>query len=397
MIGVMASEPLRTALVTQLISDGVLRDPRWIDAFTAVRRELFVPYYFDTARGRPGWCLIDEADGQKWLRGVYTDDALVTQLNGTDDAVQAAGRDEALEGVPTSSSSAPRLMAAMLEALTIADGMTTLEIGTGSGYQAALLAHRLGSAYVSTIEVDAELSARAASALCRAGYEPTVVVGDGASGYPANAPCDRVIATVALPQVPSALLRQMNPGALMLLPLTFSRGGGLMALLRQETPDRACGRMLGQYGGFMPVRASPEPPRAVIRDLSPGQGQLTSIPPAALTTERDPSTFFLSLRCPTRFSTIGFTPADGSTGPQIWGRGADGSVFAVVHTDRGSVVYADGPLWNKLEDAHREWLELGKPARERFGVTVDGARQWVWLDTEEHVIAPLPDTRDLSN
>ena len=82
MISVMASESLRTALVTQLIGDGVLRDPRWIDAFTAVRRELFVPYYFDTAGGRPGWRLIDETDGQKWLRGVYTDNALVTQLNG---------------------------------------------------------------------------------------------------------------------------------------------------------------------------------------------------------------------------------------------------------------------------------------------------------------------------
>ena len=133
---------LHVALVDQLTRQGLISDPGWRDAFVAVPREAFVPFYLQPCRGRPGWRLVEGE--QEWRAGVYADDAFVTQINGNDDVVEAARRGETIDGTPTSSSSAPSLMAAMLTALDAHDGHRVLEIGTGTGYHAALLAHRLG-------------------------------------------------------------------------------------------------------------------------------------------------------------------------------------------------------------------------------------------------------------
>jgi protein-L-isoaspartate O-methyltransferase len=153
-----AAEVLRATLVDHLVRGGSLADPAWRDAFTTVPREAFVPHFFTPCRGRPGWRLA-EAD-EEWLDGVYADDALATQMNGDDDALVAARRGQTVEGRPTSSSSAPSLMAAMLHSLDVREGMTVLEIGTGSGYHAALLARRLGDDQVTTIEVDPAVAQR---------------------------------------------------------------------------------------------------------------------------------------------------------------------------------------------------------------------------------------------
>lgn len=86
-----------------------------------------------------------------------------------------------------SSSSMPSVMARMLEALAVRDGDRVLEIGTGSGYNAALLCERLGSENVTTIDCNAELVGAARQRLAEHGYEPTVVAGDGFFGYAPNA------------------------------------------------------------------------------------------------------------------------------------------------------------------------------------------------------------------
>jgi len=98
-------------------------------------------------------------------------------------------------------------------------GVKALEIGTGSGYQAAILAE-LG-ADLTSLERHAELSRRAGDALLRAGY-PNVklAVGDGTRGYPENAPYDAVIVTAAGPSVPVPLLEQLSPeGGRLVMPV----------------------------------------------------------------------------------------------------------------------------------------------------------------------------------
>ncbi|MBV9162371.1 MAG: methyltransferase domain-containing protein [Pseudonocardiales bacterium] len=379
-------EDLRTTLVDQLIHEGVLTDSAWREVFATVHRGIFVPYFFLPCRGRPGWRLIEGDD--EWRHGVYVDEALVIQLNGDDNAAQAARWGQTVEGVPTSSSSAPGLMAAMLHSLEVTQGMTVLEVGTGSGYNAALLAARLSDKAVTSIELDPALAQRARIALTTAGYRPTVVAGDGAAGYSPNARYDRVIATVALPRVPVAYLEQTHPGSLILIPLSFAGRGGLMALLRRDQAGAASGAFLAQYGGFMAVRSVTEPATPKIRPQLLDAAYPTQVPPDALT-DIHPAAFYLSLCCPYRYRTVGFTPDDNSTGLQTWGQATDGSTFGLTTIDGTTYVAADGPLWDTLETAYAQWRALGQPSRDRFGVTANPARQWVWLDHPDHVITEL--------
>jgi protein-L-isoaspartate(D-aspartate) O-methyltransferase len=101
------------------------------------------------------------------------------------------------EGRPVSSSTQPGMMAIMLEQLGLAAGQRVLEIGTGTGYNAAVLARLVGdSGSVVTIDVEADLVEQARANLAAAGVSGvTVVCGDGADGVPAYAPYDRIIVT----------------------------------------------------------------------------------------------------------------------------------------------------------------------------------------------------------
>ena len=102
-----------------------------------------------------------------------------------------------------SSSTKPDLMIRMLEALDVTDGMRVLEIGTGTGYNAALLAHRLEPEQVITMEIDPQVAAQARRALSDIGCGAvTVITGDGELGYPPGAPYDRVICTAACENIP---------------------------------------------------------------------------------------------------------------------------------------------------------------------------------------------------
>jgi protein-L-isoaspartate O-methyltransferase len=107
-----------------------------------------------------------------------------------------------------------------------------LEVGTGTGYNAALLTHRLGAAHVTTVDVDETLVQHARSALNAAGYHPSVHTYsvhtyDGTRGFPDNVPYDRIITTCSFPRIPQAWLEQTKPGGLILCHLytDFDAGG----------------------------------------------------------------------------------------------------------------------------------------------------------------------------
>lgn len=130
-----------------------------------------------------------------------------------------ADRDEALPIGLGQTISQPYVVAFMTEALGLEGGERVLEVGTGSGYQAALLA--LLEAEVYSIEVRPELAARARHVLHEllGLTDVHLRVGDGALGWPEAAPFDRVVVTAATPEVPPALLAQLAPGGRMILPL----------------------------------------------------------------------------------------------------------------------------------------------------------------------------------
>ena len=180
-----ASLQLRQQLVDSLRRSGALHDDAIAQAFLTVPRELFVP----------GHELVD----------VYRDQAITTK-------VQA--------GVPVSSSSQPAMMAMMLEQLDVRTGMRVLEIGSGTGYNAALLRVLTGeSGDVISLEIDAEIAAWARDRLSDAGYDAVdVIQTDGGDGWPAGAPYDRIELTVGTANIAPAWVNQLNPGGILVVP-----------------------------------------------------------------------------------------------------------------------------------------------------------------------------------
>jgi protein-L-isoaspartate O-methyltransferase len=161
-----ATVPLRQRLVNHLVEQGMIRSPWVRQAFADTPREVFVPRF---RRRYPDHGMVDGADpGQVdvWIENVYTDQVLVVQVKPARDGATA----------PTSSSSEPTVMAGMLEALDLRPGHRVLEIGTGTGYNAALVCHRVGAANLTSIELDPALASAARDALASIGLHPRVHV-----------------------------------------------------------------------------------------------------------------------------------------------------------------------------------------------------------------------------
>ncbi|MFD9306163.1 methyltransferase domain-containing protein [Streptomyces sp. NPDC060048] len=316
-----ARETAHAAQVRELTTAGVLEDPAWRAAFAAVPRHVFVPYFY-TGRGAGNeriWSEDPDPERRaRWLRGVYTDAPLATRLR---------------DGELVSSSSQPSLMAKMLEALDVRDGDDVMEIGAGTGYNAALLCHRLGDDHVTTVDLDEEITESARSHLARLGYRPAVVTGDGARGCPSRAPFDRILVTCTLPRIPYAWLGQCRPGARILAPLST----GLIALTVRDA-GLAEGRFLHTPAYFVPLRGA------------------TAAPP----------------------DTYGM--------PQ-------GLPYELVENERLQfmLVLTSGALHPR--EALDLWRREDRPSRERFGVTVSAEGQWSWLDDPQGpYVWPLGET-----
>ncbi|MFB7290134.1 methyltransferase domain-containing protein [Actinacidiphila glaucinigra] len=370
-----AAVPLRARLVRRIAAAGGPADPRWRAAFEEVPRHLFVPVYH-RPRSDGGFTRLsaDDPDPRgrsRWLSGAYADVPLVTLVRG---------------GEPVSSSSQPSLMAAMLEALRVEDGQRVLEIGAGTGYNAALLAQGLGAGAVTTVDLDAEITEAARAHLAAAGRPVTVVTGDGALGCPERAPYDRIVATCELPSVPRAWPRQCRPGGLILAPFA----GGLIAL-RVTGPERAEGRFLHTPAYFVSLRGAGAAPRREAAGAGPdaGRSRAGDTPPRVL--ENELFRFLLGLYAGD--AEVHWTAG----GPTV--TAADGSV---AHAARDGTVRLSGPrdLWACVEEAYGLWCDEGRPARDRFGMSVADGRQWTWLDRPDGPhrweLRPVPGTDGVS-
>lgn len=129
--------------------------------------------------------------------------------------------------------SQPYIVAYMLEELHLQPTMKALEIGTGSGYQAALLAHIVQEVY--TIETIPELALKAGTLLKFNGYDNvTVIEGDGFAGYPPGSPYDAIIVSAAAPVVPVPLIEQLADGGSMIIPIGPIYGTQYLYLLTRD-------------------------------------------------------------------------------------------------------------------------------------------------------------------
>ncbi len=375
-------ESRAAALADRLVASGALTDPDWRDAFAAVPRHAFVPRYWAYDEDSRATKLVDrDSDYATWADAIYRDNVLVTLHSGDPDRT------------PISSSSAPSAIALMLEALDARPGDRVLEIGTGTGYNAALLGHRVGDHAVTSIDIDAGLVDLAAARLESLGMRPTLVVGDGIGGAPGGAPYDRIIATCATTGIPPSWVAQLAPGGRIVAPMTF---GGALPVLGIAEPGTASGHFHRIGFGFMPLH----PP-----GVSAPDGLTLPVPDSP----DDPGSSTTTTLDETELGNTSFVLWLSLDVPDIrlvWERDAGGDTRTglTVHTAtrRATVTFAaDGGhrvrqgtdrLFDDVTRAWRRWQLHGRPVRERLGLTatMDGS-QHVWLDSPAGAIRwPVP-------
>jgi len=223
--GSMARDADRVAsmnakMVERLKKSGAIRSPSVEQAFRATPRHLFLPGV--------------------GLDMVYSGTSVVT-------------RSDPKLGI-TSSSSEVGIMAPMLEALALEAEHRVLEIGAGTGYNAALLDELVGpSGQVVTVDVQADVADDARQRLEATGHARVrVVAADGFAGHPDGAPYDRIIATASVRDIPLAWRDQLREGGLLVLPLRLRPGSQMVVTFTRRGERLESVSAIG--GGFMPLR-----------------------------------------------------------------------------------------------------------------------------------------------
>lgn len=378
-------EPLAAALAAAVAPAS--SDSCWPAAVTATPRHVFVPRFH--VQDGAGWRTVEQPQ-PGWLGEVYRDTALITALlPGTD------GRDSVV-----SSSTKPSLMVRMLDALDLRDGQNVLEIGTGTGYNAALLSHRLGEDHVYSVDIGAELVAAARDRLARIGHHPVLHAGDGRAGLPDGAPYDHIVATCSVPAVPPAWCAQLRDGGTVLVDVKIGLHAGSLVLLHRRGGILE-GRFLPRWAGFMPARATDTAP-------PPAPTAARSGPVSEASTLVDPDPW--AALVPWFLAQIGRPPITGfgRSGPGLSTTvitAADGSWSEISAPDPTGhrVVRSGGPrcLWDDVERAHTEWGQLDQPGWDRLGLTItpDGEHR-LWSDRPSHILTimkPLAPAAEVGN
>ncbi|WP_037070028.1 methyltransferase domain-containing protein [Pseudonocardia acaciae] len=365
----MTFEQERARLVTELVAAGSLGDDWRRAAFEQVPRHEFIPgtvWQVSEAAGGRLLAMRRDTDPDTWSKLAYRNEPVHTQVD--DGNPPAEGGWEV-----TSSTSAPSVVAKMLHALDVEPGMRALEIGAGTGWNAALLSWRVGAENVVTVEIDPTLAALARDALDRAGFDTvTVVTGDGMLGHSAGAPYDRVIATVGVREVPYAWVAQTAAGGRLVVPLYNSYHQPGLLTLTAHGDGTATGRLSWPLE-FMGTRADRVPrvaPASIVGE--PEVIGETDLHPRLWGSGRDAA------------MAIGQRLGDGVR--LQWQKGAAPGQGAVWLFDPASRSWASvevgeeppyrvrqgGPrrLFDEVADAYRWWHEAGEPVVTDWTVTV---------------------------
>lgn len=275
---------LRNALVDQLLSNKFIQSPPVEAAFRAVPRHLFLP-------GVP-------------LAEVYSDRAIVNK------------QDES--GRWISSSSQPAIMAIMLEQLGLQPGHKVLEIGAGTGYNAAIMAHLVGeTGQVVTVDIDADLAEGASQRLDQAGYtQVQVVCADGGYGYPPAGPYDRLILTVGAADIAPAWWEQLLPGGRLVLPLEIASGEWQKSVAFDLVDGLLISRSLRDCG-FMTLRGAFSAGSIQELQLGPQEGLLL-LADAPLPADLDQVYAWLQAPARDRDTGVTITLRDFMRGLRLW-------------------------------------------------------------------------------
>ncbi|MGH3914484.1 MAG: methyltransferase domain-containing protein [Pseudonocardiaceae bacterium] len=351
----------------------------WRDTFLAVPREQFIPAQIWASDGKRDVPLDYDSHPDRWRAAVYGNTTLVTQFDEGATTWPTVGRRA------TSSASDPDVVVEMLDCLDVCSGHRVLELGTGTGYSTALLARQVGAAGVTTVEIDPGVADAAKAALQAHGYPVTTVVGDAALGYPANAPYDRIIATVAasLGAVPAEWLTQTRPGGVIVTPVrTDYVGSGALVRFTVHAQGRATGYPVSKVA-FMPLRAQRTPDAdlsfvEVADQDDNAEFSQTTTPPWLVATTVDVRWAISTRIAPCRW---GHRPPT-ATRPQhqLWFADHATGSWAIARYDRCGGPYPirqHGPrhLWDEIDDAYRWWRDQGEPPLTQWRLSISPDQQ----------------------
>jgi protein-L-isoaspartate(D-aspartate) O-methyltransferase len=368
------------ALADYLASEGVLTDPLWREALHEVPRDRYVPDQAWAASFLPDAAdrAIDrQADQSAWMDAIYKNFSIITQRDeGATDPTDTSG-------TPTCSLSCPHIAMTYLELLDLQPHHRVLEIGTGTGWTAAMLAWRLGETRITSIEVDPTLAATARKNVAGLTQGPAIVTGDGADGHPEQAPYDRLHVTCGVRDIPSAWLKQCRPGGTIVAPYMPIPGAyGHQLRLDVVDDETAIGRLLGG-GGFMMLRSQRH--TADLTPQEPEDRSTTRMDPRLIASADGGAQLHLAARVPE-------LAIDAS-----WDQHADGWAYVVRLTSldgqsqarcaavKGAdehEVWQSGPrrLWDEASEAYLDWLRSGRPGRDRYGILITSGKQCIWFE-----------------
>lgn len=369
------------SLVAELAATGRLL-PAHRAAFEAVPREWFIPdrTWVRESDTEPDVPIDRDTEPGRWLDAVYADRAIVTQWDDGATVWPTSGTR------PSSSASAPSVVAGMLAELGPQPGESVLEIGTGTGWNAALLAEIVGPAgAVTTVEVDADV---AEAARGRLACYPRVDVrtGDGADAITGE--FDRVIGTagVRVGRLPHWWVRSTRPGGIVLAPMRADLGPGPLVRFVVDGDGTASGYASAElYVEFMQLRAQ--------RIAGAGLAELRWDDETAERSHTDLAPWVPLLAGDHRWPIALALP---SCRYDVWEVAADRphgvawlvdpisrSWASVVPDGDRFLVRQSGPrrLWTEAEAAYRWWQRCGEPPSEAWLWTITAERQTVTLET----------------
>uniref|UniRef100_UPI003F493967 methyltransferase domain-containing protein n=1 Tax=Streptosporangium sp. CA-235898 TaxID=3240073 RepID=UPI003F493967 len=370
------------------------RGSGWRELVATVPRHRFVPRWWDTPAGAKyqTWEVHDgAADPEEWMSAAYTDQTLITQVAGAHADHGEPGR--VVTGRPTSSSTLPSLVVQMLQHGDVYDGADVLDVATGSGYSAALLAQRLGDNHVTSIDVDPYLVEAAADRLDTIGAHPKVLTVDATGPLPGE--YDRIVSMVSVRPIPASWLTALRPAGRL---VTVIANTCLIVTADKTDDGGAEGRVEWDRAMFMPTRSAGDYPpgaRGLFDDVWDIDGDdVTQGRYPVLNVARNwslPS--MLEVLCPgiehhyeqgdEGRHTARMVHVDGS-----WAR-------ATALGEDPPVVHQGGPqrLWDVLEGVRTYWLRHGELPLHgaRVRVTPDGVirlQRGTWRGTIGPISGP---------